>query len=101
MDKSEFAKDFSDFFEEVRSRIDATVEQATTLYAIYRKDLRADRLNNRNAESNADNKMATEKQKGYLLDLAEEKGLRLTQSDVDKMTKEQASRTINALLGGD
>ena len=98
MEKSEFAKDFNEFFEEIRSRVDATVEQATTLYAIYRKDLRANRLNK---ESNTDNDMATAKQKGYLLDLAEEKGMRLTQSDVDKMTKEEASRTINALLGGD
>ena len=100
MEKSEFAKDFSEFFEEIRKTgVNATAKEVTTLYAIYRKDLRADKINNK--ESNADNKMATEKQKNYLLDLAEEKSMRLTQSDVDKMTKEQASRTINALLGGD
>jgi adenine-specific DNA methylase len=102
MEKYEFVKDFSEFYKEIRrTRVNATAKEVTTLYAIYRKDLRANRLNNKNAKLNAGEQMTTEKQKNYLLDLAEEKGMRLTEQDVDKMTREQASKTIDALLGGD
>jgi len=48
MDKAEFVKDFSEFYAELRKEdIDELLKNVTTLYAIYRKDLRADRFNNR------------------------------------------------------
>lgn len=108
MDKSEFVKDFGEFFAEVKKEgIEATVRDVTTLYAIYRKDLRADRLNknindNYN-KSNADpgKEPATERQKRYLMDLAYKKGLCITQRELDRMTREEASKTIDTLLEGD
>jgi len=106
MDKDEFIKDFSGFYAELRKEgVDELLKDATMLYTIYRKDLRADRFNNRNGSnsrpSDQSNEPATEKQKQYLLDLAYEKGVCITQKQIDRMTREQASKTINALLGGD
>jgi len=115
MEKKEFAKDFSEFFVEVKKEgIVVTVEDMTTLYAIYRKDLRADRMNNKvkgncngiSANSNKSNEdpgkePASERQKCYLMDLAYKKGLCITQRELDRMTREQASKTIDTLLEGD
>lgn len=47
------------------------------------------------------NEPATQRQKHYLMDLAYKKGLQITQKELGRMTKEEASRTINTLLGGD
>jgi alpha-galactosidase/6-phospho-beta-glucosidase family protein len=100
MEKTEFAKDSCEFFEQVRDRIDVPIEQATILYAIYRKDLRADRLNNGNVKTNSESQRVTQKQKNYLMDLAEQKSMCLAEQDVNKMTKEQASKMIDTLTEG-
>jgi len=99
MYKSEgFVKDFWEFrFELARKGIEATVSDLVTLYAIYRKDLRAQRLNG----SKENSELATERQKEYLRELAKDRGFRLTESDIDKMTKEEASKAITTMLGGD
>lgn len=92
-----FVKDFWEFrFELARRGIDATTSDLVTLYAIYRKDLRAQRLNG-NGSSNGS---ATERQKEYLRELAKDRGFRLTEPDIDKMTKEEASKAITTILGG-
>ena len=70
------------------------------LYAVYRKDLRADRFNNNRDNSSADKQIATEKQKNYLLNLVKAKGAKLTESDINNMTRKQASKAIDTLLGG-
>jgi len=116
MNKTEFVKDFSEFYAEIRKEgIEVAVKDIATLYAIYRKDLRTDRINGKknNAERNCygpndiqkpddpGKEPATERQKHYLMDLAYKKGLCITQRELDKMTREQASRTIDALLEGD
>jgi hypothetical protein len=108
MKKSEFAKDFGEFFAEVEKEgIEATVKDMAMLYAIYRKDLRANNLNN-NRNNNRNNSYedpgkepATERQKNYLMDLAYKKGVCITQKELDRMTREKASETIETLLGGD
>ena len=111
MEKAEFVKDFAEFFIEIeREGITTSVKDIATLYAIYRKDLRADRINNKangncngiNGKSNENSEEpATEKQKQYLMDLAYKKGLCITQRELDRMTREQASKTIDTLLEGD
>jgi len=96
MDKTEFVKDFNEFNDAVRkSGAELETRDVAMLYAVFRKDLRADRFND---NSSGDNQMATEKQKSYLLNLAKAKNAKLTIDDVDKMTKEQASKAIDALL---
>jgi len=103
MDKTEFAKDFSEFSEEIkRTGVEAETRDVAVLYAVYRKDLRTDRLN-KNAESNGDpgKEPATDRQKQYLMDLAYKKGLCITQTELDRMTRERASKTIDTLLEGD
>lgn len=74
------------------------------LYAIYRKDLRADRLSSNNCselDGDPGKEPATERQKRYLMDLAYEKGFCITLTELDRMTREQASKTINTLLEED
>ncbi|MCW4002629.1 MAG: DUF3072 domain-containing protein [Candidatus Bathyarchaeota archaeon] len=44
---------------------------------------------------------ATEKQKRFLMDLAERKGLQVTATYLEGLTKGNASRTIETLLEGD
>jgi hypothetical protein len=103
MDKSEFAKDFSEFYSEVqKAGVEITVGDGATLYAVYRKDLRTKPINDREIkiESNG-GQPATEKQKQFLMDLAYKKGFCITQTELDRMTREQASKTIDTLLEGD
>ena len=101
MDKTKFVKDFAEFYGEIRKEgVEATLTDIATLYAIYRKDLRAGRFNNCN-ESDSDKEKATERQKQFLMDLAYKNGVCVTQKELDRMTREQASKTINTLLGGD
>jgi len=66
-----------------------------TLYAIYRKDIRATRF--LDAKANNQEK-ATEKQIQYIKDLAEKKGVDLPNKDLDNMTKEEVSKMIEELL---
>jgi len=104
MDKSEFVRDFGVFFAEIKKEgIEATVNDVATLYAIYRKDLKANRINSNCNKSNSDpgKEPATERQKHYLMDLAYKKGLCITQRELDRMTREQASKIIDTLLEGD
>jgi len=120
MNKTEFVKDFAEFFIEIeREGITTSLKDVTTLYAIYRKDFRAERLNNKansntgtngndcngingsNKPNDPGKEPATERQKHYLMDLAYKKGLCMTQKELDRMTREQASKTIDTLLEGD
>lgn len=99
MNKTEFVKDFNEFNNAVRNAgAELETRDVAMLYAVFRKDLRADRFNNYNASSSADDQMATEKQKSYLLNLAKAKNAKLTIDDVNKMTRQQASKAIDALL---
>lgn len=101
MDKTEFVKDFIEFNSEMKKNSsDIETGDITMLYAVYRKDLRANRLNNNGFKSDVDGQMATEKQKNYLLNLAKAKGAKLTEDDINKMTRQQASRAIDTLLEG-
>lgn len=101
MDKAEFVKDFLEFFIEIRKDgITSSVQDIVTLYAVYKKDLRADRING-NKDTDPGKEPASERQKQYLMDLAYKKGLCITQTELDRMTREQASRTIDTLLEGD
>lgn len=72
--------------------------EITTLFAIYRKDLRAKKFNN---QSNLGKEKATERQRQFLMDLVYKNGVCITQKELDRMTRDQASKTINTLLGGD
>lgn len=100
MDKTEFVKDFIDFNSEIKkTNEELGTGDVAMLYAIYKKDQRANRLNS-NTRSNADGQMATEKQKCYLLTLAKAKGAKLTEGDINKMTRQQASKAIDTLLEG-
>ena len=89
MDKAEFAKDFGEFFVEVKKEgVKAMIKDIALLYAIYRKDLRSERINsnghNRNKfekecygvddirkPDNPGKEPATERQKHYCQRLAE------------------------------
>lgn len=42
-------------------------------------------------------KIETEMQKHYIMDLLFKKGLCITRNEIDRMTREQASKTINTL----
>lgn len=98
MDKNEFVRDFIDFNSKVKNAISelATCDIAM-LYAIYKKDLRAERLNCA-SKGGTESIEATDKQKRYLLKLATKRGAKLTESDVSKMTRKQASEVIETLL---
>jgi hypothetical protein len=103
MNRAEFVKDFLEFFIEIRKEeITSSVQDIATLYAIYKKELRAERINGNCNKSNGDpgKEPATERQKQYLMDLAYKKGLCITQTELDRMTREQASKTIDTLLEG-
>jgi hypothetical protein len=100
MDKTEFVRDFTEFNSEMKKNSsDLETGDITMLYAVYRKDLRASRLNNGHKHEQQE-QMATEKQKRYLLKLAKTKGAKLTESDINKMTRQQASKAIDTLLEG-
>lgn len=100
MDKSEFVKDFIEFNSEIKTAIsELGTGDIAMLYAIYKKDLRADRLNG-GGNAGTDKQKATDKQKHYLLTLAKAKGAKLTESDINKMTRKQASEAIEILLEG-
>lgn len=100
MDKTEFVRDFVEFNSEMqKNSSEVGVGDITMLYAVYRKDLRASRLNNGHKQDN-DEQMATEKQKRYLLKLAKTKKAKLTKDDISKMTRQQASKAIDTLLEG-
>lgn len=94
MDKVEFVNDFSSFYIEVKREVDnASFMDIATLYAIYRKDIRASRM----MESKKENKKATAKQLQYLQGLAERKKVPLTEEKLNSLTKEEASKMIEEL----
>jgi hypothetical protein len=100
MDKTEFVRDFIEFNSEMKKNSsDLETGDITMLYAVYRKDLRANRLNNGHKQEPQE-QTATEKQKRYLMNLAKTKGAKLTESDISKMTRQQASKAIDTLLEG-
>jgi hypothetical protein len=100
MEKAEFAKDFGEFYAEIRKGgIEVELTEIATLYAIYRKDLRAGKFNNGNRTEPGKEK-ATERQKEFLIDLAYKNGVCITQKELDGMTREQARETNNTLTRG-
>lgn len=73
MDKEGFVKDFSKFFIEIKNEgVEVSLPDVAMLYAIYRKDLRAEKLNGwkNNGKNGKEGEPATEKQKQHLMDLA-------------------------------
>ncbi len=108
MDRKEFINNFNKFYLQMREEnIDVTIQDATMLYAIYRKDLRTRMMNgdkftnNKTEEMPQGEQSATEKQKCYLMDLAYRNGVCITQRELERITKEQASKTMDVLLGRD
>ena len=101
MEKDEFVKDFNAFYAEVKNiGLRIPVNNIAMLYAIYRKDLRTDRINGSGLTSTSAQK-PTEKQRQYLQDLAETHGYLVTDTMLDKMTREEASQEITRILGGE
>ena len=101
MEKDEFVKDFNEFYTEVKNiGLRIPVNNIAMLYAIYRKDLRTDRING-NGYITGSNQNSTERQKQYLRDLAETRGYLVTEEMLDDMSREEASKTIKTILEGD
>ncbi|MGC9085776.1 MAG: hypothetical protein ACP5IT_06310 [Thermoproteota archaeon] len=103
MEAKEFLAEFKRFCEELRDTgIEVKDEQAINLFAIYRKDIRANNMNSKKIDNKAGEgaKLATEKQRKLIENLAKEKGLRISQEEMDSLSKKQASRLIDKLLGG-
>lgn len=101
MEKDKFVKDFNEFYAEVKNiGLRIPVNNIAMLYAIYRKDLRTDRING-NGFINGNPQKPTEKQRQYLQDLAETHGYLVTDAMLDKMTREEASKEITKILGGE
>ena len=98
MEAKEFLAEFKRFCEELRDAgIEAKEEQAINLLAIYRKDLRANNMNNDKARQGA--RPATQRQKKLIQNLASEKGVRISQEEIDGLSKKQTSRLIDRLGG--
>jgi len=99
MERNDFIKEFTGFTAQCREEgVEAPISDLTTLFAIYRKDL-TERLGSsylrasRNGGSNRSHgEKASEKQVQYLRDLTERNSVRISDSDISKMTKEEASR---------
>jgi len=101
MDVKEFLAEFKEFCEEITSTgAEIKPEQAVSLYAIFRKDIRADSINNNKAIAKQGAKLATERQRKLIENLAKEKGIRISQEEMDSLSSRQASRLIDRLLGG-
>jgi len=99
MDKIEFINDFNGFYIEVKKEgIEASFIDVATLYAIYRKDIRATRFLDAKANNH---EKATEKQIKYIKNLAEKKGISIRKKELENLTKEEASTRIETLLGGE
>ena len=100
MDKAEFVKDFIEFHSEIKKgSAEIGTGDAAMLYAVYRKDIRANRLND-NAQPSLEEQKPTEKQKRYLLKLSKTRKAKLKEEDINKMTRQQASKAIDTLLEG-
>jgi len=104
--KKEFVEEFKEFNDELQEAgIEATVEQAVNLFAIFRKDLRTERINGEKDDievnSTTEGQQATEKQKHFLKRLADERGIDISEDELDSMTKHEASQRITDLLGGE
>jgi hypothetical protein len=101
MEKDEFVKDFNEFYAEVKNiGLRIPVNNIAMLYAIYRKDLRTDRVNS-NGFFNGSHQKPTDKQRQYLQDLAQERGYLVTNEMLDKMTRDEVSQEITRILGGE
>ena len=105
--KKEFVEEFKEFSDELQDAgIDTTVEQAVNLFAIFRKDLRTERINGdefikENEIVTESSELATEKQKQFLKKLADERGIDISEIEIDSMSKQEASKQITDLLGGE
>jgi len=101
MEKDAFVKDFNEFYVEVKNiGLRIPVNNIAMLYAIYRKDLRTDRINDKGF-MNGNLQKPTDKQRQYLRDLADAHGYLVTDTMLDKMTREEASKEITRILGGE
>ena len=101
MDVKEFLAEFKRFCEELRDMgIEAKDEQATNLFAIYRKDIRANNMNSDKAVARQGARLATQRQRELIENLARERGLRIPQEEMDSLSSRQASKLIDRLLGG-
>jgi len=92
----EFVAEYADFEKSLKSVVgQIPEEQLVTLYAIFRKDARTDRVNGNGYKSELD-PPATEKQKAAIKGLVNRKGMDPSIS-VDKMTKKEASKILSAV----
>ena len=100
-----FVGDFGRFYERLNNAVDGLEEEnIVTLYAIYRKNDRAERMNNGGfkpsypgkPKSNP-NAPATDKQKGLVGSLIK-KG-KVEEVDPDGLTKREASRILDEAFG--
>ncbi len=93
----DFVAEYATFEKSLKSAVgQISEEQLVTLYAIFRKDARTDRLNG-NGHSPVFDQLATEKQKAVINNLISRKRIELDPSvpSVDKLTKRQASRILS------
>ena len=96
MDKNEFINDFNGFYMEVKKEgIEASFMDIATLYAIYRKDIRAIRFAN---SKYGKQEKATEKQIKYIKSLSEQKGKKIADAELKDLTKIEASKMIEDML---
>jgi len=96
----EFVAEYATFEKSLKSAVgQISEEQLVTLYAIFRKNARTDRMNGNNYRSVPD-QPATEKQKAVINNLISRKRIELNQSvpHVDNLTKKQASRILSVVF---
>jgi len=99
-----FTSEFEQFFDAMSEKVrEVNVEQIVTLYAIYLKNGRAEKMNEngngyfgRKPKSDP-NAPATEKQKGLIGSLIK-KG-KIQQTSLDGLTKRDASRLLDEAFG--
>jgi len=97
----EFVEDFKELCDELREAgIEATVEQAVNLFAIFSKDLRTERINGEKDDvevnSTTEGQQATEKQKQFLKRLADERGIDISEDELEheQTRSQQQNRSI-------
>ncbi|MFC1803760.1 hypothetical protein ACFL0D_07330 [Thermoproteota archaeon] len=96
MEKTEFINDFNGFYVEVKKEgLEASFMDIMTLYAIYRKDIRATRMIN---AKNGKQEKATKKQIDYIKSLSEQKRVKISEKKLSNLTKTEASKMIEDMI---
>ncbi|MEM0328125.1 MAG: hypothetical protein QXU11_12460 [Thermoproteota archaeon] len=101
MEVKEFLTEFKRFCEEIANAgVEVKTEQVVSLFAIFRKDFRANNMNSNKAIAKQGARLATERQRKLIENLAKERGIRISQEEMDSLSSRQASKLIDRLLGG-